>query len=108
MLKISTFIKRKPGMEVEEFRRYWLEVHSKIVIKMPGIKKYIQCHTVDSAYKGGKEPIYDGMAEVWFDDMDAMRRSAQAPEYKATMADEVNFMDPASRKFIITKEYHLI
>ncbi|MBI4596567.1 MAG: EthD domain-containing protein [Candidatus Tectomicrobia bacterium] len=108
MLKLITFIKRKPGMGVDEFHRYWREVHGQIAKKIPGIRKYIQCHTTASGYQDGKEPLYDGTAEVWFDDLEALRRSAGTAEYKATMADEANFIDPALRKFIITEEHHVI
>jgi uncharacterized protein (TIGR02118 family) len=47
------------------------------------------------------------MAELWFDNTDAMRAQAGTPEFAAVQADEPNFMDVSSSGSIITQE-HLI
>ncbi len=52
--------------------------------------------------------MYDGVAEVWFDDWDALRASGESPTYPAVMADEANFIDPGSRKMIITEEHVIV
>jgi Domain of unknown function (DUF309) len=33
-------------------------------------------------YEKGRTPLWDGVAEVWFDSDDAMRSNAATPEYK--------------------------
>ena len=63
MVKTITFIKRKPGMSVDDFGRYWREQHAAIVTRLPGLRRYVQCHTIPSGYRNG-EPAYDGVAEV--------------------------------------------
>ena len=78
MVKMVAFFKRKPGTSVEAFQNYWRTTHAGIVVKMPGIRKYVQSHTLLSGYRKG-EPAYDGSAEVWFDDTQAMRALAQTP-----------------------------
>lgn len=105
MIKSIVFFKRRPGMSVEEFRRYWREEHPKVVLKLPGLRRYVQSHPTLSAYAGGREPVYDGVAEVWFDDWEALRASGSAPEMQAVLADEAVFIDPASRKLLITEEH---
>ncbi len=104
MVKIAAFFKRKPGMSVEDFQSYWRTTHADIVVKLPGIRRYVQSHTILSGYRKG-EPIYDGMAELWFDNTDAMRAQAGTPEFAAVRADEPNFMDVASQGSIITEEH---
>ena len=104
MVKIAAFFKRKPGMSVEDFQSYWRTTHADIVVKLPGIRRYVQSHTILSGYRKG-EPIYDGMAELWFDNTDAMRAQAGTPEFVAVRADEPNFMDVASQGSIITEEH---
>ena len=104
MVKMIAFFKRKPGMSVEDFQSYWRTTHADIVIKMPGIRRYVQSHTIVSGYRKG-EPIYDGMAELWFDNTDAMRAQAGTPEFAAVQADEFNFMDRSSSGSIITEEH---
>ncbi len=51
----------------------------------------------------GRTPLWDGVAEVWFDSEDAMRSNADTPQYKAVLADEPNFL-AEDAKFIITTE----
>ena len=38
MIKAIHFIKRKPGMELEAFRAYWLGRHAELVSKVPGVR----------------------------------------------------------------------
>ena len=104
MVKMVAFFKRKPGMSVEAFHNYWRTTHAEIVVRMPGIRKYVQSHTLLSGYRKG-EPAYDGVAEVWFDGTQAMRALAQTAEYAAVRADEPNFIDLSTMGSIITEEH---
>ena len=103
MVKTITFIKRKPGMNLDEFGQYWRTKHAPIVTKLPGLRRYIQCHTIPSGYRNG-EPAFDGVAEVWFDSTGAMRETANTAEYRAVRADEPNFLDMSKMDFVITEE----
>ncbi len=103
MVKTITFVKRKPGMNLEEFGRYWRTQHAGIVTRLPGLRRYVQCHTIPSGYRNG-EPIYDGVAEVWFDSTGVMRETSETAEYRAVRADELNFIDQSKIGFIIAEE----
>src|SRR5947209_15255246 len=92
MVKAVSFFKRKPGMSVEAFQAYWRTAHPDVVVKLPGIRRYVQSHTLPSGYRKG-EPIYDGIAEVWFDDTRAMRALVGTAAYAAVQADEAKFVD---------------
>ena len=61
MVKLIAFFKRQAGMSVEDFQAYWRTSHADIVVKLPGIRRYVQSHTILSGYRKG-EPVYDGMA----------------------------------------------
>lgn len=108
MIKSIVCFKRKPGMSIEEFRRYWLEEHPKVVTALPGLRRYVQSHPVLSGYRDGRESPYDGVAEVWFDDWDALRAASRGPEYAAVTADEAKFIDPQNRSFVITEEHVIV
>lgn len=108
MIKSMVFFKRRPGMSVAEFQRYWLEEHPRVVKALPGIRRYVQDHPQSSAYRDGREPVFDGVAEVWFDDWEALRASGQSPAFPAVMDDEAKFMDGASRKTLITEEHVIV
>ena len=103
MIKAIHFIKRKPGMELEAFRAYWLGRHAELVSKVPGVRSYVQCHTLLSGYKKG-EPIWDGIAELVYDDIDAMRRVADSPESRAANEDTGNFADLTRGGTLLTEE----
>jgi hypothetical protein len=42
MVKVITFIKRKPGMPVEEFQSYRRTRHPEVVTRLPGVRRYVQ------------------------------------------------------------------
>ena len=103
MVKVVAFFKRKPGISVEEFDRHWGTRHAELVRRLPGIRRYVQNSTLASGYRR-REPVYDGVAEAWFDDGEALRVSGASPEYAAVKADEPNFIDGSSIRSVITDE----
>ncbi len=104
MVKALSFFKRKTGMPVEAFQSYWRTRHPEAVLGLPGIRRYVQSHTLASGYRKG-EPIYDGIAEVWFDDTRAMRALAGTAAYSAVQADEARFIERATMGLIVTEEH---
>jgi uncharacterized protein (TIGR02118 family) len=107
-VKSIEFLRRKPGMAVADFQRYWREVHGPIAATIPVLRRYVQSHTRRSGYEGGRVPAYDGVAVTWFDDTQAMRVSATMPEYARTRADEGNFIAPGPIPVIITREHVVV
>ena len=107
-VKSFEFVTRKPGMPLEEFQRYWREVHGPLAAKIPVIRRYVQSHCVPSEYADGATPVWDGVAITWFDGTDAMRRSAATPELADTRADEPNFLAPGHLPVVITTEHVLL
>ncbi len=107
MVKLVWCVTRKPGMSLEEFQRYWRDVHGPIAAKVPGVRRYIQSHVLPSAGDGERE-AYDGIAEIWFDDHEAMQSSLASPEFHATAADGPNFLDMAGLVRFLTTEVRVI
>ena len=107
MVKVLTVLKRKAGMSVEDFQRYWLTRHPQVVVRLPGVRRYVQSHTLPSAYRKG-EPVYDGIAEVWADGTDALRAMTRSPENARVQADEANFIDRATMGFLLTEEHVIV
>jgi len=92
MIKVCELVWRRPDLELEAFRAYWRDVHGPIVAAIPGIRRYVQSHPLLGGYKKG--PLaFDGLAEIWVDDKDALRAMATTPEFAAAKADEPNFID---------------
>jgi uncharacterized protein (TIGR02118 family) len=104
MVKAVAFFKRRSGMAVEEFQAYWRTQHPEVVTKLRGMHRYVQSHTRLAAYRTG-EPVYDGIAELWFDDTAAMRALRDTPEMAAIQADEARFIDRSTMGLIITDDH---
>ena len=103
MLKVLTWFSRKPGMSLDDFRVYWREEHPKAVLRLPGLRAYNQNPTNDSGYATG-DPFCDGVAETWWDDIDALRAHRGTEEIEALMVDEAQFIDPDRRQQLLVTE----
>jgi uncharacterized protein (TIGR02118 family) len=107
MVKVVTYLRRKPGMGVDEFQRYWRTRHPDVVKRLPGLQRYVQSHTLPSGYRKG-EPVYDGIAEVWADSTDALREMTRSPAYAAVQADEARFLDREATGILVTEEHVIV
>jgi uncharacterized protein (TIGR02118 family) len=104
MVKVLTFIKRRGGMPVDEFQAYWRNEHPKVVTRLPGIRRYVQSHVLPESY-AKREPIYDGIAEVWADDTNAFRAMTKSPAHPDLIVDEARFIDRSQMGIIVTEEH---
>jgi uncharacterized protein (TIGR02118 family) len=104
MVKLIYCISKKPDMTVEAFQAYWRDVHAPIAGAIPGLRRYVQCHVVPETYGGRTAPGFDGAAELWFDDLDAMRAAMRTPEVAAALEDEKNFIDHTRVASFVTVE----
>src|ERR1019366_10330659 len=79
MIKVITVLRRKPGMNLAAFTEYWRTTHAEAVKRVPKIRRYVQSQTIASGYRT-REPVYDGIAEIWYEDIGAMRGAAATLE----------------------------
>ncbi len=107
MVKLIAFFKRKAGISVDAFQQHWRTRHAELVVRRPGLRRYVQNHTLKSAYRNS-EPVYDGVAEAWFDSTRVMRELDQSAEYRAVREDEANFIDPDQIGMVITDEVVIV
>jgi uncharacterized protein (TIGR02118 family) len=107
MVKLVYCICRKQGLSRDEFRRYWAEVHGPIGARIPGLRKLVQSHAVPGP--GDTRPSdFDGMAELWFDDVSALAQARQSAEWQASTADEAHFIDPARCASFVSEERQIL
>ena len=100
-------LKRMPGMALDEFRKYWIEVHGTLGSKLPGLRRYVQSHLIDEAYLYA-EPRYDGVAQLSFENVDAMRAAFESPQGKALAADGPKFIDTSALRNFVAQEHVVI
>jgi uncharacterized protein (TIGR02118 family) len=107
MIKLVYCITKKSDLSDEAFFNYWKNIHGPIGARIPGLRKLVQSHTISSAEQLGPAD-YDGMAELWFDDLQALMRARNTAEWRASTADEKNFIDESKVAFFITEEHEII
>ena len=104
MIKLVYCISKKTGLTDEEFFRYWLRIHGQIGARIPGLRRLVQSHRLTVA-GDSQQPDYDGVAELWFDDMQSLLTARQSAEWKISTQDEANFIDHARVAYLITEEH---
>jgi len=73
MVKLVAFLKRRSGIDREQFARRWVGSHANMAAQLPGLRGYrINIATDRQPDGAGPEPIYDGTAELWWDSIEAM------------------------------------
>ena len=50
---------------------------------------------------------FDGMAELWFDDLGALQAPMASAEWQASSADDANFIDAARTALFLTRELEI-
>lgn len=104
MVKLIYCLNRRSGLSVEEFQSYWREVHGPIAAKIPGLRRYVQSHVLPSTYASTFVPPYDGVAELWFDDLESFQRAVASAEMMAAREDERNFIDHGRIAILLSEE----
>lgn len=118
MIKLVFCLRRKPGLSITEFQEYWRETHAPLVKQhrdVLGIRHYVQCHYVETSVNAAmsgprqtREKAYDGVAELWFDSLEAMMRPGGPEAGKAAAAlleDEAKFIDLVNSPIFMADEY---
>jgi uncharacterized protein (TIGR02118 family) len=107
MIKLVYCITKKPGMSDEEFFHYWEHVHGPIGALIPGVRRIVQSHRVQVP-GDPRGADYDGMAELWFDDKEALLEARQSAEWQASAGDEENFIDHGKVAYFISAEHPIV
>ena len=103
MINAITIIKKKHNLTYENFQNYWKNEHAKIVTRSPLVGTYVQSHPIYND-KLTFEDTIDGIAEIWFEDTNAMRTLAATKEYKDIQDDEKVFIDGSAVRLIIAED----
>jgi uncharacterized protein (TIGR02118 family) len=108
MIKLTFCLRRLPHLSRAEFQAYWFDRHGPLVASVAEvlqIRRYVQTHSLPAeasaplgASRGAPED-YDGVAELWFDSLEALAANGQRPEAQEAsrllLEDEKLFIDHA-------------
>lgn len=82
MRKIIIFLKRQPDLDRPVFFNWWRNEQRQLVEKIPGLRHYTISFEAD-----GEDDMFDGLAELWFDDARAAEVGLASPAGQAAVAD---------------------
>jgi uncharacterized protein (TIGR02118 family) len=107
VIKLVYCVNKKQGLTDEEFFQYWLNVHAPMGARISGLRKLVQSHRI--TVPGDQyQPDYDGVAELWFDDVESMLSARSSDEWKESTADEANFVDHTKVAYLVTEEHVIL
>ena len=112
-------MRRLPSLTLEEFQAYWSEKHPQAApadaFSTLGVKRYVQVLPLETSARDlvigprtGLEESFDGIAELWVEDIEAIERdwsTDKAKEYlEIFFKDEQNFIDWTRSTILVSKE----
>jgi uncharacterized protein (TIGR02118 family) len=106
MIKLTFCLVRLPHLTREAFQDYWLHTHGPLVRSVAHelqIRRYVQLHALPEETNApirasrAAPPEFDGVAELWFDSLEAVAANGLRPEAQAAaqrlLEDERKFID---------------
>ena len=121
MIKLTFAVRKRDDVDDAEFHRYWRDEHGPLVRSFQevlGIRRYVQAHRVDTpfndAIRGSRNALepFDGTAELWWDDMDALLVGSSNPDGvaagQALLEDEGRFIDLCRSALWFNEEVEII
>ena len=107
MLRLTFLMRRRPDLSIEEFQSYWRDHHGPLMASFAtdlDVLRYVQAHTIADedhsrlfGRRGQMEAPYDGVAEMWFENREALVASTQTKQGRRAGAmlieDEARFID---------------
>jgi nucleoside triphosphatase len=106
MIKLVSCFRRRRDLPAEQFAVYWNDEHGPLVSRLPGLRRLVQSHAVTEG-KGEGRRDYDGMCELWFDNVEALEAARRSEIWAATREDEARFLEPGSESAFVTAEHEV-
>jgi uncharacterized protein (TIGR02118 family) len=105
VIKGYSLLAKRPDVSSEFFHEHWRTVHAEHALKLTSLRRYIQAHRIDADVPGFAQSPYDGIPEVWWDDVASAELVATDPDYlNGAKLDEPNFIDMPRLENVLTEE----
>jgi uncharacterized protein (TIGR02118 family) len=113
LIKFTAFMRRRPGLTHEQFVAHHREVHAPLFAGLPAtrkyVRRYVQSHPIAGHLPGFPASTFDGITEMWFDDLAGFHGLFRDLEYITTIrADEERFVDTGNSEMLLTVETPVI
>lgn len=102
MVKIVWLLKRAQHLSQEEFEQWWIERHVPVARMAPGLRRYIVNlpRPDDLAGRPAEDSTWDGVAEQWFDDDEALNAAYSRPVATDVRADTMAHVSRLERLIV--------
>lgn len=109
MIKLSILLTRRADLTHAEFVDYWTKKHTPLIASVPAgdvpIRRYVQLLPTDDEIPGVSTASFDGVAELWVDDVADAAGWFTSDAYTTTIADdEERFLDRSKTRFLYAEE----
>lgn len=109
MIKFTAMLCRNPALTHAQFVTHHKTSHAALFMSLESsrkhVRRYVQSHSLGIDVPGMPDSRYDGITEIWFDDVAGFAAVFTSPEYLATVRpDEESFLDLASGDTSLTTE----
>ncbi|MCF0065576.1 EthD domain-containing protein [Dyadobacter chenwenxiniae] len=113
MIKFTILLRRHENIIHEDFVWYHKNNHAPLFASLAEVKenvrRYVQCYSLDVTMPGLPAPQYDGITELWFDEVESIGKVFNAKPYlELIRPDEEKFLDLHGCGFIISIENPVI
>jgi len=99
MVKMVVLLVRKASLTYEEFLTHWEEEHVPLVEELPAVDRYVTSHPTDP-----EQSAYDGVAEVYFEDMETLGAAFDSEAGERLLADAEAFTDQDAGEVLYMEE----
>ena len=86
MIKLSILMVRRSDLTYEQFIQHWREVHGPLFAAQSEskqyVRRYVQDHRTGDALPGTTASNFDGIAEIWFDDISGAKAFFESDGYR--------------------------
>ncbi len=109
MIKFTILLRRHPSMTHDDFVAYHRDRHAPLFCGLDTVRehvrRYVQCHTVAATLPGLPPVTFDGITELWFEDMAGLEAVFGSKSYMETVRpDEAKFLDLHACEFVLSGE----
>jgi hypothetical protein len=113
VIKLSILMVRRSDLTYAQYIRYWKETHGPVFAAQAEtkqyVRRYIQEHRTDDVLPSTTASKFDGIAEIWFDDMEGAVAFFTSHGYrKNVIPDEEAFMDRKRCELLWTHEHRVV
>lgn len=109
MIKVTILLRRNASYSRDAFITYHRTKHAALFTSLPvvqqTVRRYVQQHALPVEIPSLPAPKYDGVTELWFDDVESFGRCFGDEEYmRVVRPDEMQLLDLEATEILITQE----